>query len=44
MALLYCMFPGFAECNECCRNNRQAGPAFSAKPQLVHPGDVCHQW
>lgn len=41
---LRCVLLGSAKCHECGGNNRQAGLAFTAKPQLVHPSDVCHQW
>jgi len=35
---------GSAECNERCRDHRQTRSSFSASAQLVHPGNVCHQW
>lgn len=34
---------GLTERHERCRDHRQAGPAFPAPPQLVHPGHVRHQ-
>lgn len=35
---------GLTERHERRRDHGQAGPAFPASPQLVHPGHVCHQW
>ena len=42
IALFLFFWSGSAERYECSRNYRQAGPAFTAKPQLVHSSDVCH--
>jgi len=39
--LVWCV--GFAECNERGWDHWQAGSAFTASAQLVHPGDVCDQ-
>lgn len=33
---------GSAKRNECSRDNRQAGPALAAQPELVHPGHLRH--
>ena len=36
--------PGLAQCHECRRDHRQAGPALTSQPQLVHPSHLCDQW
>ena len=39
-----CCLLGFTQCNECCRNYRQARVAQLEKSKLVHTGYLCNKW